>query len=47
MQDRLNIAHDKKLYETSLQSLMTGAIVAASGLGTESACFLFIPPASE
>ncbi len=32
MQDRLNIAHDNYLYETSksLQSLMNGAVVAAS-----------------
>jgi hypothetical protein len=43
MQDRLNIAHDKKLYETSLQSLMTGAIVAAFGFGFMSSCFLFTP----
>jgi hypothetical protein len=43
VQDRLNLAHNKYLYETSLQILMTEAIVAASGFGTESACFLQIP----
>jgi hypothetical protein len=37
MQDRLNIAYDNYPFETSksLQSLMTAAVVAASGFETE------------